>query len=222
MSGGREPVGLLGGTFDPVHLGHLHVADRVREALGLRRVLLVLSATPPHKVEHPVGSPDHRMEMLRLAVADRPGLETCTLEIDRGGISYTIDTLRQLRERSPEIVPVFIIGMDSLPELPTWREYRSLVAEFDLVVVDRPGTDLPSVCAGLEPYLAERVLKPERMPAGSEPPGTGGRILHVTIPEVGISSTAIRRRAAGGRPLDGLVPPSVARYILRHRLYLDR
>ena len=207
-------VGLLGGTFDPVHEGHLHAATCVRSALGLPRVALLPCAVPPHKPEGLVASDDDRLAMLRLAVADRPGLELCTWEVDRGGRHYTIDTLRALRgARGWD--PVFVVGMDALADLASWREPDRLLAEFDLVAVDRPGRTVEEAAARIAGLGATRV----RAWDGSADVGRGGRVFHLGIPPRDVSASEIRRRCAAGEPLDDLVPPAVARYIRERKLY---
>ncbi len=212
-----ETVGVLGGTFDPVHLGHLHVATEVRARLGLRRVLLVPAAVPPHKDSRGVAPAHHRRAMLELALVDREGLELCLLELRRGGVSYTVDTLRALAGGEPPLRPLFIVGLDALAELPTWREHRALLRAFDLVAVDRPegGGSHP-----LEPEVAARLVTPRSAEhLAALDPGRGGRVFRVAIPEVAIASSDVRARIAMDEPLDGLVPPAVARYIREHRLY---
>jgi len=207
---------VLGGTFDPVHLGHLTIAERVRQALGARRVLLLLSALPPHKDNSGVGSTRDRLAMLRLAASERPGLEICTMEIERGGVSYTIDSLRALRAEDATRQPVFIVGSDSLLELPTWRDWPDLIAEFDLIAFDRPELELESIRERLDPAVRNRL---EPLPLECSSIGTGGRIFHFPMSPVAISSSRIRALAATGADLSGLVSPAVGRYIQRKGLY---
>ena len=210
-------VGVLGGTFDPVHYGHLSIARQVVERTGLRRVSMLPSAVPPHKQSPRVSPARHREAMLRLAVEDDPGLELCTIEIDSGEVCYTIDTMRRLRDGVPPVVPVFVMGMDSLVELPTWKDFRSLIREFDLIAVDRPDSDGPA--PPLDPEVAGAVAE---LPEGEEPRWPGrGRIFRLRIPPIPISSSRIRALAARGDSLSGLVPPAVARYIHANRLYLE-
>ena len=198
-------VGVLGGTFDPVHEGHLHAASSVRAALGLPRVVLLPCARPPHKPGTSASDAD-RLEMLRLAVADRPGLEICTWEIDRGGTNYTIDTLRALRrERGWD--PVFVVGTDALVDLPSWRQPEALLAEFDLVVVDRPGRSADPTGPRVLPWTGAADL------------GRGGRVFRLALAPRDVSASEIRRRCAAGEPLSDLVPPAVARYIRERKLY---
>jgi nicotinate-nucleotide adenylyltransferase len=205
---------VLGGTFDPVHLGHLHVADAVRRGLGLPRVLLMPCALAPHKTAVRLTEGSDRLAMVRLAVVGKAGLEASSLEVERGGVSYTIDTLRALRGALDGSAPVFILGMDALLEIETWHEHRTLLREFDLVVVDRPGHDLRSLPASLPPEVAARVV-----PARARPLGAGGCIHRFPLEPLSISSSEVRARVARSEPLDGLVPPEVARYIQRQGLY---
>lgn len=204
-------VGVLGGTFDPVHLGHLHVAASVAARLLIPRMLLVPSAQPPHKDRPGLASSEDRLAMLRLAVEGRPGLEVCDLEIRRGGASYTIETLRALRDGDPPCAPVFVAGLDAWLDVANWREPVRLREEFDFAIVARPGTD-PGGAAG-------RSLTPVRGPI--EELGRGGRAFLVPIEPMDVSSSRVRARAARGEPVDGLVPPPVARYIQARSLYRE-
>ena len=211
----REAVAVLGGTFDPVHLGHLEIARRVRETLGVARVLLLPTAVPPHKPAGELAPASDRETMVRLAVAGRPGLEICPLELGTDSPCYTIDTLRRLRAGDPPLDPLFVVGTDTLLTLPTWRDWRGVVAEFDLVAVDREGRALDAVRDELHPEIRARLAPAGRL----ERPGSGGRILHLAGAPIPISSSEIRRRAARGEPLETLVPPPVARYIQEAGLY---
>ncbi len=215
-------IGVLGGTFDPVHEGHLAAGRAVRAAFSLDRVLLVPSALPPHKTRGPFAPAEDRLRMVEIAVSGSPGLEASGVEIDRGGVSYTIETLRALRRGAAGSPPVFVLGFDALLDLPSWREPESLVAEFDLVAVARPGASLDV------PRLAPWVLRRLVPCAGGAPPrplapplGAGGRIFVLPIPPVPISSSEVRARAARGESLEGLVPPGVARYIHSRKLYAE-
>ena len=190
---------------------------------ALRRVLLVPCASPPHKDPSEILAAAHRLAMLRLAAEGRECLEICTLELDRGGISYTLDTLRALRADRARC-PLFILGMDALLELPTWHGHDLLVREFDLVAVDRPPGSGNGVRRHLGEDMSRRIVPvPCREGAGAnaaqDPPGTGGRIYHLTIPPLAVSSSEVRARAAASLPLDGLVPSDVARYIQEQGLY---
>jgi nicotinate-nucleotide adenylyltransferase len=215
-------VGVLGGTFDPVHAGHLHAAETVRLVFALPRVLLVPCAVPPHKSRPDLTPAGHRVAMLRLAVQGFPGLEVGDLEVVRGGISFTFDTLLSLASGPAAVRPLPILGMDALREIGTWHRHTDLLREFDVVAVDRPSEE--TGLADLPPFVTARIV-----PIACEPgagaaeeegrTGAGGRIYRVPIPPVPISSSDVRARAAAGRPLAGLVPVEVARYIQVHELY---
>ncbi|MFZ4394739.1 MAG: nicotinate-nucleotide adenylyltransferase [Kiritimatiellia bacterium] len=202
-----ERIGILGGTFNPVHIGHLLVAQTVRETCGLDRVLLMPCHTPPHKTCDVLASVADRLAMLRLATAGDPGLEVCTLETDRGGVSYAVDTMTDFRAQHPGRKPYFIIGMDSLCELHLWRRVEELLRLTDFVVVDRPGKDRP-VSAG---ELRLPVPWPERLLSGV----IRGRLCEV-------SSREIRMRVAERRTIRYLVTAAVERYILCQGLYAGK
>ena len=215
-------VGVLGGTFDPVHLGHLHAAECVRRVFAPRTILLVPCALPPHKSRSDLAPAEHRLAMPRIAVEETQGLQVSTVEIDRGGPSYTIDTMRSLARSVG--APVFIVGMDSLFEIHTWRDHADLLGEFDLVAVDRPGRDLERARDDLDPEVVTRLVAVSYEPEAARrlpppPPGAGGRVYHLSIPLRAVSSSAVRAASARNERLDGLVPPGVARYIRRQRLY---
>ena len=222
MSASHEVVGVLGGTFDPVHLGHLHVARQVAVVFDLGRVFLVPSASPPHKPRGPVASARDRFEMVRLSVAGETSIVASPLEIQRGGTSYTIDTLDVLRAQG--LVPLFVLGLDSLADLTTWRQHDRLLSEFDLVAVDRAGSSIDEARRASAATVARRIVPVACLPgAGARVegglPGYGGRIFYLAAPAIDVSSSLVRARTAAGAPLDGLVPAPVARYIQEHGLY---
>jgi len=199
-----ERIGILGGTFNPVHIGHLLMAQTVRETCGLDRVLLLPCHTPPHKVCEALAPVADRLDMVHLAVAEDPTLEVCTLEADRGGVSYAVDTMTAFRKRYPDCEPHFIIGMDSLRELHLWHRVEELLQLCAFIVVDRPGIDRP-----VSPdELRLPAPWPERLLAN---------VLHGRLCEV--SSREIRKRVAENRTIRYLVTPAVEQYILRQRLY---
>ncbi len=199
-----EKIGILGGTFNPVHIGHLLLAQTVRETCGLKRVLLMPCHKPPHKKPAGLAPAADRLAMVRLAVTDDPGLGVCTLELERGGVSYAVDTMTAFRLRYSELEPHFIIGMDSLRELHLWRRVRDLLAICPFVVVDRPGIDRPLRAAELSlpsPW-------PERLLSSV----IRGRLCE-------LSSSEIRRRVAENRTIRYLVPATVEQYIRQKGLY---
>ena len=213
-------TGVFGGTFDPIHLGHLRAAEEVAEAEDLARVLLVPSARPPHKQrrgDDAMASAAQRLAWVESACAENPRLEACDLEIARGGASYTVDTLRTLGERSAPERPVFLIGADAFAELGTWREPKQLFALADFAVMTRPGT--PGTLADWLPASlhADFALDPDGDAARH--PATGSRVRRVAISAFDVSSSDIRARVRGGRSIRYLVPEAVRRDIEASGVY---
>lgn len=218
-----QAVGVLGGSFDPVHLGHVALARQASRWLRLSRVLLVPCATPPHKPARRLAPAADRLAMLSLAVNDLPDVQVSALEIRRGGVSYSIDSLRLLRDGEPKCDPVFILGMDSLLEIPTWRCFETLLEEFHLLAFDRTTQRLEAVHERLHEAVRARLqrLDPDGEPL-DVPPATRQRITrvyHATLPPIPASSRAIRQAACRGAALDALVPPAVAEYIQDNGIY---
>lgn len=210
-------VGILGGTFDPVHLGHLRAAEEVAEALGLARVLLVPSAQPPHKTQRdgdPVAPAAQRLAWVEAACADNPRLVASDLEIARGGASYTVDTLRALADGGR---PVFVIGADAFRELGSWREPKQLFALADFAVMTRPGT--PGGLADWIPDALREDLAIDADGAGARHRATGGRLEVVALTALDVSSSEIRARARQGRSIRYLVPEAVRRDIEASGVY---
>lgn len=199
-------IALLGGAFDPPHLGHLAVARAVRDTRGLDRVDLLVSAQSPHRAgKHNHADAGDRAAMARLAVEDDPGLGVEECELARPGPSYSIDTIRQLRRERPANQYSFIIGADMVLDLPRWREIRELLDLVEFIPVLRPGFDA-AVFAQVEPALGKACVA--RL-----------RAAHVDVPLVEVSSTAVRAAVAAGESIEAMVPPAVARYIYAKRLY---
>lgn len=213
------PVALLGGTFDPVHYGHLHLADDVRAALRLREVRLVPAGDPPHRAG-PSASAADRLAMLHLAVREFPGLAVDARELARTGKSYTVLTLEELRAEDPARPILLLLGADAFHGLPTWHRWREISDLAHLVVVARPGSDLE---AGLPEALRadwarRRVTDPHRL---KETPA-GAIYVQVVTPQP-IAATTIRAQLArgveGAAAVRELLPPAVLAYIDQHRLY---
>ena len=187
-----ERIGVYGGTFDPIHVGHVAAASAVRRHLGLDRVLIIPAGDPWQKRGRVVASPEQRLEMARLAVAGVEGLEVSDLEVRRTTASVTADTLEDLS--APERELFLILGADAVANMGTWRRLDDTRDLATIVVVERDG---------------------ER----SVPPGEGWRVEHVPIPRIDVSSTEIRDRIAAGESIDGLVPPAAAHHLHEHGLY---
>jgi len=198
-------IGLLGGTFDPIHRGHLEVASFARRRLDLDLVRLVTAKRPPHKRLEGIASAEDRHRMVELAAREAEYLEPDDRELRREGPSYTVDTLRAYRKEEPEAELFFIVGGDTIRELPSWYRLEEIVELARVVTVTRPGFP--------DRYRREQFpdLPPEAIERLNE--------LVLDMPPQPISSTEIRRRAAAGEPIEGLVPPAVAEYIRSCRLY---
>ncbi len=195
-------IGIFGGTFDPPHIAHLILASEARAQLGLERLLWVLTPDPPHKQNQSIAPLQHRLEMVRLAIADDPQFELSRVDIDRPGPHYALDTLSILANQDPDVKLVYIMGGDSLRDLPTWYQPSEFVANCHAIgVVQRPGAVID--LAQLEQTL----------------PGLRSRLRLVQAPLLDISAHDIRNRVAGERPFRYFLPEQVYRYILSHGLY---
>jgi nicotinate-nucleotide adenylyltransferase len=226
-------LGVLGGTFDPIHLGHLTVAREAAGALGLEQVLLMPSRTPPHRPVDPSASVFHRFAMVALAASSDSRLVASDVELNRPGTSYTADTLRALHATGLEGWQIFFLtGADAFAEIATWREYPAVLDLAHFVVCSRAGIEATSLAARL-PDLAPRMIPALAWTTGSSDFGSARVVVPAGNPETGlktlivlldcatpdVSSTGIRARARAGRPLAGLVPPEVDDHIRRHGLY---
>jgi nicotinate-nucleotide adenylyltransferase len=207
-------LGVLGGTFDPIHNGHLAAGLRAQAALGLAQVLVVPSRMPPHRAAG--ASPEARMAMASLAAAEQPGWTASDLELKREGPSYTFDTLTALRATSTQQF-FFIIGADAFAEIATWARYPAVLDLAHFAVVARPGITLDSLQKRL-PDLAVRMTTPDWFKQSSS---VRPAVILIQAETPDVSSTTIRRRVRAGESISELVPASVASYISTHRLYVE-
>jgi nicotinate-nucleotide adenylyltransferase len=225
-------IGVLGGTLDPIHLGHLDAALAAKEALRLDRVLVIPSHIPPHRAR-PVSSAFHRFAMAAIAINGVDGVAVSDIELASATPSYTADTLLQLRH-TMSLAPsqiFFITGTDAFAEIETWRQYPNVLDLANFVVISRPGTALASLRTQL-PQLRDRMRLPigdailpkkgVRHLKGPDPFPHATAIFLVDAPTTDVSSTEVRRRMASGLPVDGLVPPGVEHHIKQHGLYTER
>jgi nicotinate-nucleotide adenylyltransferase len=189
----RERIGVLGGTFDPVHVGHVVAAVETRAALALDRVLMVVAGDPWQKRDRVVASASDRLALVEAAVAEIEGVEVSAVEVEREGPSVTADTLEALTQPGRELF--LVLGTDVVANMPTWRRLEDTRHLATLAIVERGGV------------------------RGVSPPGNGWRVEHVVIPQLDIASTDLRDRLASGRPVDGLVPPAAVRVIRERGLY---
>lgn len=208
-------IGLYGGTFDPVHLGHIHAAQSVRQHLNLDRVHMILSARPSHR-DQPQTPNDHRWKMLQLACAEHEQLLADDTELGRPGKSYAVDTMREFRQANPEAQLCWILGMDSYRTLPTWQNWRELLQYGHLVVVQRPESSP-------EPD-GDQVLNEfeQRYRTESIDRALAGNILFLTLPMKAVSASQIRCRRRAGESDKALLDPLVWSYINQHQLYLTQ
>jgi nicotinate-nucleotide adenylyltransferase len=200
--GAGRKVGVLGGTFDPVHIGHLLLAESAREELGLERVVFMPAGRPWRKASREVSPAEHRLAMLRLAVAGNDAFEVSTIEVEREGPTYTVETLEELRRRDPGAALFFIVGEDALADLPNWREPQRILELATVAVAGR-------TAEGPNLRQAEAMM-----------PGLVARAVWLRMPIIEISATGIRERVRLGLSIRYRVPAAVEAYIREHRLYV--
>ena len=196
-------AGILGGTFDPVHVGHLEIAEEAMASLGLSEVLFVPAREPWLKGNRDITEADKRLDMLYLAIASNPSFHISTVDIERPGPSYTVDTMADLTlQLGRDVSLYFILGLDTLAQVPSWREPQRIVEMCHLVGAQRPG------CRDLDLKALEQSI-----------PGAAGRIIILSNRLIDVSSSQIRQRVAAGQSIEGIVPADVARYIEQQGLY---
>ncbi len=203
-----QKIALLGGTFDPIHIAHLSLANWVYHNLALDQLIFVPAAIPPHKQDKPVTAFDKRLEMLELAIADRPEFQVSTLERERTGPSYTFDTLHIFKQNHPQVQIWWIIGLDSLYKINSWYRYQEIPDYARLAVLPRPGKQSdqwPQVQAYIKSHL----------------PGYVNAVDWIEMPRLAISSTEIRNWCQEGQNCRYLTPDSVWQYIQQHGLYFS-
>lgn len=219
-------LGLLGGSFNPIHNGHLAIAGFARDRLNLDRVLFIPTGDPPHKREGSLAPAKDRLEMVRLAVASTSAFGLSDVELQRAGKSYTIDTVRMLQRQFGSSTDLyFLIGLDAFLEIPSWKDPRKLLSLCRFVILPRPGQSFQSLATiPLLPALDLQALV--HLDAGESPrlditgPSCRGLIC-LPIPLCSTSSSDIRQRIRNGTALANLLPPLVESYILQHRLYQE-
>lgn len=198
-------IGIFGGTFDPVHMAHLLLAEQCREQCALGQIWFVPAGNPPHKKGNTISSGKQRREMLDFAIAGHSSFIVKDLELDREGPSFTVDTLRQLKEAQPDDEFFLIVGADSVRDLHTWRDPEAILEMATLIGVNRPDISLPDLTELAQKFGETAISK----------------ILWVTIPGTDISSTDIRQRIQENRSVRYMTPRAVEVYIHNNRLYLD-
>ncbi len=197
--------GILGGTFDPIHFGHLVLAEKAREAFRLQKVIFVPAAVPPHKIGEVSTSAENRLKMTELAIAENPYFQVSAVELERDGPSYTVDTVRQLKHLYPGMEPALILGFDSLLELHSWKDYQAILGEAKIITALRPGY----------PILKDKADWPAFLHPYRE------RILFLEAPLLDISSTWLRVELMYEHSIRYLVPDRVREFIHLNHIYQD-
>lgn len=210
-------VAILGGTFNPVHYGHLRVAEEAREAMGLDRVIFMPTSITPHKADELAAPAWARLEMLRIAVSGNPYFSVSDMEIERGGRSYTIDTVRELKGKDKGLEASLIVGNDSFNDITSWRDYEELMTLASFIVVHRPGYPVKKPAEALPVELARKFWYDSSSGSYMSPSGAGITYLGTTL--LDISSSDIRRRVGEGGSVRYLLPPQVEEFISEHGLY---
>jgi len=221
---GVGTAGILGGTFDPVHIGHLIAAQSVLESLLLDKIIFVPCAEPPHKPSEKITNAADRLQMLKIAIASNPAFAVSTIEIDRGGISYSIDTVAQLEQQHPLVDFVLIVGTDAFAEITTWKDYELLLNKARLAVMLRGGFGLSKASASLPARLASAlneapVFEPTSPISKELTSANRPRLAVVRVEQIEVSGSAVRERLRTGRSVRYLVPEAVREYIAQHGLY---
>ncbi len=217
----KERMGIFGGTFNPIHLGHVKAAVSVRDRFRMDKILFVPSYTPPHKKNVDMAAPAHRLRMVELAVAGYTDFIPSAVEIAAGGKSYSIQTLAELRESHPESDMFFILGIDAFLEIDTWKDYEKVIGQCAFIVMSRPGYRLQDAASVLDGRWKNRIwdVEDETIPADEDisPP----EIYLYKLEALNISSSDIRRRIKAGRTISELVAPPVEDYIQENTLYRE-
>jgi nicotinate-nucleotide adenylyltransferase len=214
-------IGLFGGTFDPIHFAHLRLAEEIADAFNLEQVRLIPAAVPPHR-DQPEASPEHRLAMTRLAIEGNPGLCVDARELDRTGVSYTVDTLTETRAESASQPLCLMMGADAFVALTTWRQWQDLFDLAHVIVARRPGFPLEQLASSLPAALHEeysRRLEPN--PAALET-SAAGKIFTHELTALDVSATALRELVRRGASLRYLLPDPVIAYIEAHHLYREQ
>ncbi|MFQ5329835.1 MAG: nicotinate-nucleotide adenylyltransferase [Thermodesulfobacteriota bacterium] len=210
-------VAIMGGTFNPVHYGHLRVAEEVRELLNVDKIIFIPAFNPPHKDDDSFISSEHRIEMVRLAIEDNPSFEVSDREIRRGGASYSVETLREMADEEGGEEIHFIVGADSFNEITTWHKYKEIFTLANIIVVPRPGYRFKRVEEALPVAEARSFWYDEARDIYSNKYGRFVKFMETT--PMGISSSTIREVVKRGGSTRYLIPPAVEGYIEREHLY---
>jgi nicotinate-nucleotide adenylyltransferase len=215
----KERIGVFGGTFNPIHRGHVKAALDVQKRFSLNKVLMIPSSIPPHKGAPDIAPPSSRLQMVELAVASYPQFIPSSIEIEAKGKSYSILTLEKLKLQFPDAVMFFILGVDAFMEIDTWREYEKVLEQCHFIVISRPGYDLGEAKKLLGGNYKQRMIQVSEtfeLPKAMQFPF---KIFLLRIDAMDIASKDIRKKVKMGKSITGLVTESVEKYIHQHKLY---
>ena len=212
-------IGIFGGTFNPIHNGHVKAAKEVQKVFRLEKILFIPSYITPHKEPVDIASPPQRMKMVELAVSRYPRFVPSSIEIDAGGKSYTILTLTKLKKRFPDTSMFFIVGADAFIEIDTWRDYKKLLEQCHFVVISRPGFRLKDAEECLGEEYEERIVWVQDSFRCEEGRDKGPRIFLLSISALDISSNEVRKKIREGKYIGDLVAKPVEKYIWQNKLY---
>lgn len=208
---------IMGGTFNPIHFGHLRIAEEVREMFGLDKALFIPACQPPHKDNGSLISPEHRLLMVRLATKDNPFFEASDIEIKRGGRSYSIVTLKELHEKYPKTDFSFIVGTDSFNDITTWCEYEELFRLANFIVIPRPGYAVKKIGEVLPVELARKFWYDAEKAVYTNDYGKFVAYMETTL--FGVSASGIRKLVKDGKSIRYVLPKEVEDYIAKNKLY---
>ena len=214
-----ERIGILGGTFNPIHMGHLKVAQAVQKSFYLRKILFVPSYIPPHKKSSDIATPWDRLKMVELALASSSRFIPSSIEIRAKGKSYSILTLKKLKKLFPQALIFFILGIDAFLEIDTWKEYRKVLQQCFFIIVSRPGYRLEKARSVLEENYRERMVEISESERVSEDMLQAYRLFLLSMHSLDVASTGIREKIKRGESVRGMVPQAVEKYIVENRLY---
>lgn len=215
----KERIGLFGGTFNPIHLGHLKAAEIVQRRLLLDKILFIPSYIPPHKESAEIASPFHRLKMVELALASCPQFVPSSLEIEAKGKSYSVITISKIKELYPNAWIFFILGIDSFLEIDTWKDYKKVLEQCFFVVISRPGYEFKEIEKILKEEYRERMVKLSESEETEEEMLSSFKIFLLPIDTLDVASTTIRKRIKKSHSIKELVSEAVEDYIRKHRLY---
>jgi len=215
----KSKIGLFGGTFNPVHLGHLWAAEIVQKRISLEKVLFIPSYIPPHKETFNMASPLHRLQMVELACAPYPRFIPSSIEIEERGTSYSIYTLKKIKEFFPDALFFFILGIDAFLEIETWKDYEKLIQNCSFIVISRPGYDLDSARGVLVGKYKEKIIDLAGSNVSMEDTLSSFRIFLLPLDALNIASSEIRKRIRNGVSVKDMISDNVEEYIKKHKIY---